>query len=137
MRCISICLNKICYSHWPCILKFFQDVQCYNLPRFTYSLPHLLFYMTFCYHIFQTFSMRFMSCQFPSHSRTGIPLQSRIVLVLLELWHGARSRIYPFGRNTTPNTTTASIVMTVKYRLMQMRCVPTEGIYLYAIMHNS
>ena len=29
-----------------------------------------------------------MSCQFPSHSRTGIPLHSLNVLVLLELWHG-------------------------------------------------
>ena len=30
------------------------------------------------------------------------------------------------------NTTLASIVMTVKYRLMRMRYVPTEWIYLYA-----
>ena len=139
--------------------------------------------------------MEFMSGKFPGHSRMGIPLQSRNILVLLEFWHGARSciKIYSFCRNTTHshvisisriislwyfvlsmlsfifseetspcfhgspdlhtcwhfytnlntlsmifhilfalNTTMASIVITVKYRLMRMRCVPTEGIYVYA-----
>ena len=52
---------------------------------------------------FQTFSMRFMSGKFPVNSSTGIPLQCRNILVLLELWHGARSclKIYPFCLNTT------------------------------------
>ena len=46
--------------------------------------------------------MEFMSGEFPGHSRTGIPLRSRNILVL-ELWHDVRSyiRIYPFFRNTT------------------------------------
>ena len=35
--------------------------------------------------------MVFISRQFPGHSRTGIPLHSWNVLVLLELWHGAIS----------------------------------------------
>ena len=42
-RCISLCFNKICNSPWHCIVRFLQDVQCYTLPRFTYSLPHLFF----------------------------------------------------------------------------------------------
>ena len=37
--------------------------------------------------------MGFMSGEFPGHSRTGIPLQSMNILVLLDLWHGARSYI--------------------------------------------
>ena len=37
--------------------------------------------------------MGFMSGEFPGHSRAGIPLYSRNVLVHLELSHGARSRI--------------------------------------------
>ena len=47
--------------------------------------------------------MVFMSRQFPSHSRTGIPLHSLNVLVLLVLWQGARSciKIYPICGNTT------------------------------------
>ena len=47
--------------------------------------------------------MGFMSGKFPGHSRPGISLHSWHVLVLLELWHGARSciKIYPFCRNTT------------------------------------
>ena len=45
----------------------------------------------------------FMSCEFPGHSRTGIPLHSMNVLVLLELCHSARSciKIYSFYGNTT------------------------------------
>ena len=44
-----------------------------------------------------------MSGEFPGHSRTGIPLYSRNVLVLLELCYSARSciKIYPFYGNTT------------------------------------
>ena len=37
--------------------------------------------------------MGVMSGEFPGHSRAGNPLHSRNVLVLLELWHGARSDI--------------------------------------------
>ena len=33
--------------------------------------------------------MGFMSSRFPGHSRAGIPLHSRNVLTLLELWHDA------------------------------------------------
>ena len=73
-----------------------------------YTTFHILdstsfpFYMAFGYkslHIFQTFSRVFMSRQFPSHSTTGIPLNSWNVLVLLELWHGAISciKIYSVG----------------------------------------
>ena len=35
--------------------------------------------------------MVLISGEFPSHSRMGISLNSRNVLVLLKLWHGARS----------------------------------------------
>ena len=44
-----------------------------------------------------------MSGEFPGHSRTGIPLHSRNVLVHLELCHSARSciKILPFCWNTT------------------------------------
>ena len=53
--------------------------------------------------IFQTFSMEFISPEFPSHFITGFSLHSMQVLVLLELLHGARSciKIYPFCGNTT------------------------------------
>ena len=53
--------------------------------------------------IFQTFSMVFVFRQFPSHSRTGIPLHSWNILVLLELLHGLRSciKMYPICGNTT------------------------------------
>ena len=37
--------------------------------------------------------MGFMSGEFPGHSRTDILLHSRDVLLLLELWNGARSCI--------------------------------------------
>ena len=37
--------------------------------------------------------MEFNFGEFPGHSRTGIPLQYMNFLVLLELWHGARSCI--------------------------------------------
>ena len=52
----------------------------------------ILFPISF-FIIFQTFSLEFISSEFPGHSRTGIPLHSRNVLALLELWHGARSCI--------------------------------------------
>ena len=47
--------------------------------------------------------MGFMSRKLSGHSRTGIPLHSWNVLVLLELWHGSRSciKIYTFFGNTT------------------------------------
>ena len=37
--------------------------------------------------------MEFLSGEFHGHFRTGIPLHSRHVLVLLELWHGATSSL--------------------------------------------
>ena len=42
---------------------------------------------------FQTFSMGFMSGEFPCHSKADIHLHSMNVLLLLELWHSARSCI--------------------------------------------
>ena len=42
---------------------------------------------------FQTFTMGFMSREFPGNSRTGFPLQSMNILVLLELLHGTISCI--------------------------------------------
>ena len=52
--------------------------------------------------IFETFSMEFISGEFPGHFRTGVSLHSRHVLVLLELWHGVLCiKIYPFCKNAT------------------------------------
>ena len=69
----------------------------------TSSLVHSIWLQIYFFIIFQTFSMKFISCESPGHSRMGIPLQSRNVLLLLELWHVARSWIktYPFCGNTT------------------------------------
>ena len=70
----------------------------------------LLLIMTFGYNvtisffiILQTFAMDFTSGEFPGHSRTGILLHSRNVLILLELWHGPRSyiKLYHICVNTT------------------------------------
>ena len=46
--------------------------------------------------------MRFMSGEIHGHSGRRIPLQSRNILVLLELWHGSKFciKVYPFWRNT-------------------------------------
>ena len=55
------------------------------ITTFGYNVPISYFI------IFQTFSMDFTSDEFPGHSRMGILNHSRNVLVLLELWHGARS----------------------------------------------
>ena len=45
--------------------------------------------------------MEFISGVFSRHFRMGIPLHSKNVLCLLELWHGAILciKIYPFCRN--------------------------------------
>ena len=42
--------------------------------------------------------MEFIYEELPGHFSTDMPLHSRYILVLLELWHGARSciKIYPF-----------------------------------------
>ena len=32
-----LCFNKICSFPWHWIVKFFQDVRCYTIPRFTYA----------------------------------------------------------------------------------------------------
>ena len=65
----------------------------------------LLLITTFGYNvpIFQMFAMEFTPGEFLGHSRTGITLHSRNVLVLLEIWHCARSYInlYPSCGNTT------------------------------------
>ena len=52
--------------------------------------------------IIQTFSIEFTSGEYPGHSRTGITLHSRYVLVLLELYC-ARSyiKLCPSCGNTT------------------------------------
>ena len=44
--CIALCFNKICNSPWHWNVKFFQDVQYYTIPRFTYWLPHLFEWQT-------------------------------------------------------------------------------------------
>ena len=49
------------------------------ITTFGYNVPISYFI------IFQTFSMEFTSGEFPGHSRTGISLHSRNVLVLLEI----------------------------------------------------
>ena len=78
-----------------------------------YHASHTRFYISSILHgiwlpissfiMFKTFSMGFVSGEFPGHSRTDISLQSRNILVLLQVLHGARSCIKtdPFCRNTT------------------------------------
>ena len=102
----------------------FEDVQSYTIPgrlvlHYTmmfgltlYHISHTRFYVSSFKHgswlpisffvIFQTFFMVIISSQFPGHFRTGISLHSKNVLVLIGLWHGARSyiKIYPFYGNT-------------------------------------
>ena len=60
--------------------------------------------------IFKTSSMGFISGEYPGHFRTGIPLYSRNVLVLLELLHGKRKfiKIYPFCGTTTHSNESVS-----------------------------
>ena len=58
----------------------------------------LLFYTAFGYQSPSSYVPNilydiFMSGEFPGHSGIGIPLYSRNVLVLLQLWDGARSCI--------------------------------------------
>ena len=99
--CYPICFNKICNSPWHWIVKFFPDVRFYTIPCFIYWPLHLFCFIwhlvTNLFIIFKSFSMVFLSRQFPSHSITGIPLHSWNALVLLELWHGVIS----FWCNTT------------------------------------
>ena len=66
------------------------------IKTFGYNVPFSYFI------IFQTFSMEFTSGEYPGHSRTGITLHSRNVLVLFELYC-ARSyiKLYPSCGNTT------------------------------------
>ena len=47
--------------------------------------------------------MEFMSGEYHGHSRTGISLYSRNVIVFFEILHGARSckKMYPFCGTTT------------------------------------
>ena len=53
--------------------------------------------------VFQTISIEIISGDTPGHFRTDIPLHSRNVLVLYELWHGTISciKIYPSCGNTS------------------------------------
>ena len=95
-RFISLCFDKICNSSWYWVVKFFQDVQCYTIPCLTYSLTHLFFLHCIwspisVFIIFQRFLMLLISGEFPGHSRMGIYLHSRNVLVLLKLWYVRRS----------------------------------------------
>ena len=75
--------------------------------------------------IFQTFSMGFMSRKFSGYSRTGIPLHSWNVLVLLELWHGARSckKIYPFFCKTM-NSHSISIAWIISHWYFALFMLP-------------
>ena len=77
-----------------------------------YHASHTLLYISFfkqCswlpisfFIIFQKFSMELISGKNPGYLRTGISLQSRDVLVLLDLWNGTGSCIktHPFFGNT-------------------------------------
>ena len=106
--CISICFNKIYNStlHW--IVKFFQDVRCYTIPRFTYWLPHLFFYMAFGYQSLASLYTK-RSLWYSSLANSPVILEWVFslhpwnVLVLWELWHGATSciKLYLFCGNTT------------------------------------
>ena len=59
--------------------------------------------------------MVFISSEYPDHSRTGIPLYSMNVLVMLELLHGARSciKIYLFCGTTTHSHESVFRVITI------------------------
>ena len=65
--------------------------------------------------VLQTSSMGFMSGEYPGHSRTGIPLYSMNVLVILELLQEARSciKIYPFCGTTTHSHESIFHVITI------------------------
>ena len=73
--------------------------------------------------------MRLTSGKFPGHSRTGIHLHSRNVLVLVELWYGARSciNIYPFCWNTKQSEVqqnTAFMMLAFKYIVVfSLECI--------------
>ena len=107
-RCALLIFIKICNSPWHWIVKFFQDVRCYTILCFTYSLPHIFFLTQhlvtnlFLRNIQNVFNWIHVGI-FPAHSRRGVPLHSMNVLVLLELWHGARLciKIHHFFGNTT------------------------------------
>ena len=104
-RLTSICFDKICYSPWHWIVKFFQDLRCHTIPCFTYSLPHLFFTqysvsnLFFHYIPYVLYGIHI----FPGYSRMRLLLIISNVLVLFELCSAARSciMIYPFCGNTT------------------------------------
>ena len=64
--------------------------------------------------------MVFISGEYPDHSRTGIPLYSMNVLVILELLHGARSciKIYLFCGTTTHSHESVFRVITIDIIVM-------------------
>ena len=105
-RCISLCFYKICNSPWHLIEKVLPGRLLQHFTKLSHTCFHISFLtqhlVTNLFIIFQMFSIGFMYSGFPGHSRMGIPLLSRNVLVLLELWHGTRSwiKIFPFCGNT-------------------------------------
>ena len=125
--CLSLCFNRIYTS-----LEFLSFSRTFTAKL--YHVSHTGFHISSFLHgiwlpisffiIFQTFSMGFMSRQFSGHSRTGIPLHSLNVLVLLEVWHGVRSCIktYPFFGNTTNSHTisTAWIISLLYFALSML-----------------
>ena len=78
--------------------KVLQIVRCYTIPCFTYSRPHIFFLTQrlvtniFLHNIPNVLDWIHVD-KFPGHARRGVPLHSRNVLLLLELWRGARSCI--------------------------------------------
>ena len=105
-RCISLCFNKICII----LLGIELLSSTRTLGATLYHASHTGFHISSFLHdiwlpfssLYSKRSLVFMSRRFPSHSRTGSPLHSWNVLVLLGLWHGVISciKIYPFCDNT-------------------------------------
>ena len=108
IRCTSICLIR---SAILLSIELLNSSKTFGATLFDAS--HTRFHISAFKHgswlpisifiIFQTFSMEFISDEYPGHFRKIISLHSRHVLVLLELYHEARSciKIYPFcGRIT-------------------------------------
>ena len=67
--------------------------------------------------------MGFISRKFSGHSRTGIPLHSWNVLLLLELGHGVRSciKIYLlFGNTTNSHNISIALIISLWYFSLSM-----------------
>ena len=96
------------------------------IPCVTYWIPHHFSFTWnsvthyFLYYI-QTFSMGFMSGEFPGHSRTDIPLHSGNFLLLLELWHGAsHSYRYSPSVGTQRNVISISCIISLVFRIIHV-----------------